>query len=444
MVAMVESCFVRLMQGFLRFLRYILVLISGIFLLGSSNLAPGVPIEQVRAYTRQIEFDFIGWTMNTLRLKLFETAVGASNYLPESERHQVVIEYLALIQQILNSEGELEQIYADPSMSDPRAESAQLRRELDGLYARRDQIGPIAEAILQEQIGIIVSEQGLSLGGQPAPPVLYHSTPLPLILVVSPRNIIRLDHSIALDPSVTLDKQVELEDQVDNALNLSSLVERIGGLGLYPTMVVQSSDLDWLSEVVSHEWIHNYLTLRPLGISYMNNPEMRVMNETTAAIAGKEIGRAVLERFYPELVPAPPPPSPPTPPSPPAQSGEASKPAEPLAFDFRKEMQITRRTVDQLLADGKIDEAEQYMDARRTVFWEHGYHWLRKLNQAYFAFNGAYADEPGGAAGATEDPVGTAVRALRARSASLADFLQRISWMTSFEQLKKEMEKSFP
>ena len=416
-------------------MRYILVSICAIFLLGSSNLAPDVPIEQVRAYTRQIEFDFIGWTLNTLRLKLFETAVGASNYLPESERHQLVIEYLGLIQQILHREGELEQIYADPGVTDPRAASAQLRQELAGLYARRDQIGPIAEAILQEQIGIIVSEQGLSVGGQPVPPILYHSTPLPLILVVSPRNVIRLDHSIALDPALTLDKQVELEDQVDHALNLSSLVEPIGGLGLYPTMVVQSSDLDWLSEVVSHEWIHNYLTLRPLGVSYMDNPEMRVINETTASIAGKEIGRAVLERFYPELVPAPPPPPAP------AQSGETSKPAEPPAeppaFDFRKEMQITRRTVDQMLSDGKIDEAEQYMDDRRMVFWEHGYRWLRKLNQAYFAFNGAYADEPGGAAGATEDPVGTAVRALRAQSASLADFLNRISWMTSFEQLKK-------
>jgi hypothetical protein len=425
---MVQSCLVRLFEGFLRLLRYILVLICAVYLMGSSNLAPGVPIEQVRAYTRQIEFDFIGWTLDTLRLKLFETAVGASNYLPENERHQVVVEYLALIEQILHREGQLEQIYADPGVSDPRSASTQLRKELAGLYARRDQIGPIAEAILQEQIGIIVGEKGLSLGGQPVPPILYHSTPLPLILVVSPRNIIRLDYSIALDPALTLDKQVELEDQVDHALNLSSLVEPIGGLGLYPTMVVQSSDLDWLSEVVSHEWVHNYLTLRPLGISYMDTPELRVMNETTASIAGKEIGRAVLERFYAELVPPPP-----TPP----QTGESTKPAEPPAFDFRKEMQITRRTVDQMLADGKIDEAEQYMDARRKVFWDHGYTWLRKLNQAYFAFNGAYADEPGGAAGVTEDPVGAAVRALRAHSASLADFLNRISWMTSFEQLKQ-------
>jgi len=428
---MVQSCLVRLVQGILRFIRYILVTICAIFLLGASNLAPGVPIEKVRAYTRQIEFDFIGWTLNTLRLKLFETAVGASNYLPESERHQLVIEYLGLIQRILGKEGDLEQIYSDPNVTDPRTATAQLRQELAGLYARRDQIGPIAEAILQEQIGIIVGEMGLTVGGQPVPPILYHSTPLPLILVVSPRNVIRLDYSIALDPALTLDKQVELEDQVDHALNLSSLVEPIGGLGLYPTMVVQSSDLDWLSEVVSHEWTHNYLTLRPLGVSYMDNAEMRVINETTASIAGKEIGRAVLERFYPELVPAPPAPTPP------AQPGEPAKPAEPPAFDFRKEMQVTRRAVDQMLKDGKIDEAEQYMDARRTVFWEHGYRWLRKLNQAYFAFNGAYADEPGGAAGATEDPVGAAVRALRAQSASLADFLNRISWMTSFDQLKK-------
>ena len=60
---MVQSCFVRLVQSFLRFFRYILVTICAIFLLGSSNLAPGVPIEKVRAYTRQIEFDFIGWTL---------------------------------------------------------------------------------------------------------------------------------------------------------------------------------------------------------------------------------------------------------------------------------------------------------------------------------------------------------------------------------------------
>jgi hypothetical protein len=106
-------------------------------------------------------------------------------------------------------------------------------------------------------------------------------------------------------------------------------------------------------------------------------------------------------------------------------------------FDFRAEMHTTRVTADALLAQGKIDEAEAYMEQRRQVFWNNGY-LIRKLNQAYFAFHGAYADVPGGAAG--EDPVGPAVRALRAESPSLAAFVNRISWMTSFQQLQEAIK----
>ena len=101
-------------------------------------------------------------------------------------------------------------------------------------------------------------------------------------------------------------------------------------------------------------------------------------------------------------------------------------------------MHETRVTTDALLAEGKIEEAEAYMEARRLVFLKNGY-LLRKINQAYFAFYGAYADSPGGAAG--EDPVGPAVRALREQSDSLADFVNTISWMTNFEQLQEAISQ---
>jgi hypothetical protein len=159
------------------------------------------------------------------------------------------------------------------------------------------------------------------------------------------------------------------------------------------------------------------------------------MNETTASIAGNEIGGLVIERFYPELLHA----------LDPRRNRKASPVSAPFdhpepggflrpPFDFRAEMRETRITTDALLAEGKIEEAEAYMESRRVVFLENGY-LIRKLNQAYFSFYGAYADTPGGAAG--EDPVGPAVRALRAQSKSLADFVNAISWMTNFEQLKK-------
>jgi hypothetical protein len=202
-------------------------------------------------------------------------------------------------------------------------------------------------------------------------------------------------------------------------------------------MVMQTTDINWLVEVVAHEWVHNYLTLRPLGVMYLESPELRIMNETAAAIAGKEIGREVVARFYPEYLP--PPPAPPEPVSEPvSEPGEepASPPAEPT-FDYQAEMHETRVNVDEMLAEGKIEEAETYMELRRRFLWDHGYH-IRKLNQAFFAFHGAYADQPGGAAG--EDPVGAAVRALRAQSSTLADFINRLAWMWSYDQLRQAVE----
>jgi hypothetical protein len=144
-----------------------------------------------------------------------------------------------------------------------------------------------------------------------------------------------------------------------------------------------------------------------------------------------------MERFYPELVFHP------------ERSRRVSLISAPFdhpepgdflrpPFDFRAEMHETRVTADALLAEGKIEEAEAYMESRRLVFLQNGY-LIRKLNQAYFSFYGAYADTPGGAAG--EDPVGPAVRALREQSKSLADFVNTISWMTDFQQLKDAVSR---
>jgi hypothetical protein len=196
-------------------------------------------------------------------------------------------------------------------------------------------------------------------------------------------------------------------------------------------MVMETTDLRWTLDTIAHEWTHNYLNIRPLGLNYSTTPELRTMNETTASIAGNEVGTYVLERHYPELIG-----------SAPGQETriawitglEKRQAQDPPAFDFRAEMHETRVTADELLAEGKIEEAEAYMEQRRQFFWDNGY-LLRKLNQAYFAFHGAYADVPGGAAG--QDPVGPAVRALRAQSDSLADFINTIAWMTSFEELQQ-------
>jgi len=391
-------------------------------------------VERVRAYTRQIEFDYTNWMMNALAVKLQQGASGIPNYMQRAAGKEAALEYLRLTQRILESEAVLNQVYADASVSDKETASQTVRADLSVLYARQTDVAPLAEAVLQEQVTQIAAELGLTALGQPIPAVLYHSSAVPSALIVSRRERIEQIANLSLQTDLTIDQEAELETRVDAALEVSSLIVPIGGVGVYPTMVMHSTSLPWLLETIAHEWTHNYLTLRPLGILYEATPELRTMNETTASIAGTEIGRLVLERFYPEMLTASRPDLgliafPQDHPDP----GDLPRPL----FDFRAQMHETRVNVDALLAEGKVEQAEAYMQDRQQEFLRHGY-LLRKINQAYFAFYGAYADVPGGAAG--EDPVGPAVRVLRARSESLADFINRISWMTSFEDLQEAVE----
>ncbi|MFU8772519.1 MAG: hypothetical protein ACNA8H_08885 [Anaerolineales bacterium] len=407
-------------------IRLTLTAIFILLLLGRSSLSPEDPVEQIRAYTRELEFDFVSWSLSAMWTKLSHSALSVDTYLPSPGRKDLVLDYLGLVNQIQSIEGQINAIFTDPSIADPQAATYEFRKELQSLHKQQDYLKPIAEAVIQNQITEVVAELGLGYGGQPIPPILYHSTPLPTALVVSPRETIEQKAMISLQPDLAVEQRVFLEDRVDTDLDVSSLVVNIGGIAVYPTMILQTTNMNYITEIVAHEWIHNYFTLRPLGLYYFSSPESRTINETAATIGGKEIGRLVMERYYPELLP-PPPPEPP----------EVDEPPLAPVFNFRAEMHTTRLVVDDLLAEGKVEEAEAYMEERRRFFWDHGYQ-IRKLNQAYFAFHGAYADHPEGPAG--DDPVGEAVRQFFKFSPSLTYFIERIAWITSLEQLQLALE----
>lgn len=421
--------FIRMVRG----LEVIFLLAAFSLLVNYSNPSLTNPIEKVRAYTRSIEFNYVTWMADAALLKIQAASIGLPHSLNREAQKKAVNEYMRVTQDILQKEYQLEQLYADPAIRDKESASMELRASLEESQSRRAELAPLAESILQDQVSQILAEQGFTAAGQPLPGVWYHSTALPMALIVSPRERIEQTANISINMDLSVDEQSQLESQVDQGLGTSSLVVHIGGVGVYPTMVMRSTDMPYLLSTIAHEWIHNYLTFRPLGVLYGETPELRTMNETTASIAGNEIGQLVLERFYPEFAT-----NSETRPGLISNPFENPGPADFLRprFDFRAQMHETRLQVDELLAQGKIDEAEAYMEARRQVFLQNGY-LLRKINQAYFAFFGAYADAPGGAAG--QDPVGPAVRALREQSDSLVDFVNTISWMTSFESLQAEV-----
>lgn len=417
------------MQRAERFFQVLIISLLIILFSGRSQVDPGNELERVRNYTRMIEFDYVTWTVDAVMGKTAQGALGASRYITSDSAKTVVLDYLKAVDRSQVLEWEIERIYSDPQITDPETEASEKLEQLHQVQAEKYQLGALAESVLQAQVSEVIASSEISFLGQPIPPLLYHVTELPLSLIVSPRGVIRQDANISLLPELDLNQVIRLEDDVEKGLDVSTMVTRIGGVGVYPTMVAQSTSLPWLMETVAHEWIHNYLTLQPLGIRYDASADLRTMNETTASIAGKEIGTSLLELYYPEFLP---------PPSAPVPTVE-TEPVEPIPplFDFNSEMRITRENADALLAEGKIEEAESYMEDRRKIFWEQGYQ-IRKLNQAYFAFHGAYADTPGGAAG--EDPVGAAVRELRAQSPNLAAFLKSMAGMRSFEDLQAALQ----
>ena len=416
-----------------------LALLLTVLLLGLSaeGLPPGSLDAQVDRLLVGEQFDFVSWELGTILGKLAHGLVAPQRYMDEPARHDFLLDYLRLVADIHRLEQEVERAYTDPEVEHPEAATVEARSLLAELRLAEDVSQSLAEAILEEHVASVLADEGFGGLGQEFPPVSAHFTPLPLLVVLSPRDHIESVYSLGLDHGLNAAQQEAIEARVEAAPGLpfevSSLVTGIGGLAAYPAMLLEVSSLNLVAEVTAHEWTHHYLTPRPLGWSYDATPDARTINETVASIVGKEIGRRVVARHYPELLP----------PEPQAVSEEPQEEVpspEPAAFDFRGEMRVSRIQVDELLADGRIEEAEAYMEERRQEFVANGYA-VRRLNQAYFAFHGAYADEPGAAG---EDPIGPAVQELRALSPDLRTFVARVAHVTTLaevEALRDEMEK---
>ena len=199
-----------MIQRILRGLEITILLIILAATTGYSNPSLTNPIEKVRAYTRSLEFDYIEWMANAAVIKLRAASVNLPQTLNREEQKMIVMEYFQTTQFILEKEYLLSQLYADPAIIDKDAATETIRADLAELYTRQEQIAPLAESILQDQVTQVLVENDLTVGGQPIPNLWYHSTPLPMALIVSPRERIEQTANISVDTDLTVDEQVRL------------------------------------------------------------------------------------------------------------------------------------------------------------------------------------------------------------------------------------------
>lgn len=308
-----------------------------------------------------------------------------------------------------------ERIAGDPASTDAAVSAA--RADLEQWRDERARIENSVEIILEGRLTATVKDLGLTrrVANEIVwPPVNIEFEGTPSVLVKSPRAEIRKDSQLLLDGDLPIERVQEIEQAAEHDGKTSALVVRIGGIAMYPAIIPPSDDYRFVLQDVAHEWMHHYLYFAPLGRRYYQSQELTTLNETVANISGNEIGDLMYERY----------------PLPSSAAAPAIAPApEAGDFDFTAEMRGLRREVESLLRERRVDEAERLMEERRQFFAENG-RYIRKLNQAYFAFHGSYADTPG-----SIDPIGGKLATLRERSESIADFVRTAQELTGVEAL---------
>jgi hypothetical protein len=326
------------------------------------------------------------------------------------ERVAQVQEFFNLGQQLRVLERRLQA----STTSGPTAEAQAARRETGRVQQRRIKLQADVEEAVESEISAVLAQEGLAFwAGLTFPPVDAVFAGSPHVLVLSPRHRIERQQTILLLPEITNEEKGRIEDTVLQKQNLSALVEGTGGVAVYPSVVSDSGTLRDALVAVAHEWLHHWFFLRPLGQNFWSNSDMITLNETAATLASKEIGHRALQAMTGQTG---------------NQEPAPSMADTPSAFDFNAEMRQTRLRVEELLAQGRIEEAEAYMEERRQFIVAHGYR-IRKINQAFFAFHGTYATSP-----ASISPIAGQLRQLRERSKSLGDFLKTVARFGSYQE----------
>lgn len=371
-------------------------------------------------------YDLVSWHLSNIFTKWTRRAFRFLpwNGLSDTEEADILTEYFALGEQVARLRIQIRQLStAGPDGPDASKLEA-LEEELETVRDIRRDFRPDAEETIESAISHVAGELDLRvLGKFVFPPVDFRLTEPPKIVVTSPRDRIERIDDALVDPHVTLNERGAIERGLLEDDNLAGIVLDIGGVATYPASVNDARGLRDTLQTAAHEWLHHHFFFKSLGQNMFDTAEMQTINETVANIAGDEIGDMAFEHLRAQLDGR-------------ALNAHGGNVAEAVdmrggeagGFDFNREMRRTRLRVDELLALGEIDEAEAYMERRRQLFVSNGY-LIRKLNQAFFAFNGTYAENS-----ASASPIGAQLRRLRELEPDLGAFIKTMADVGSYQE----------
>ena len=361
-------------------------------------------------------FSIVQWELRHLPLKwthlLWELYPG--NKPVDFERNSIVHEYLSTTLQLQKDQDNL----ADAATTTPLIDSASKNyidlknKEVVRLSRKREELRGRAEEAIEAAVSRAANNHGLGFTfGILLPPTDFRLGDPPHLLIISRRDKIVMSDSKLINPNLKWSERAEIENRAELYENTSALVDDLAGLGTYPAIVSDKDSLRQIMRTAAHEWLHNYWIMKPLGRNMWNSQNMQILNETAADLVGNELGDEAFTILGNDIENA--------------YKYDTFSSSNPHLYTILRE---TRINVEEMLKNGNIEEAEKYM---RKQLWNlklGGYN-IRKLNQAYFAFRGNYAEGP-----ASISPIGSDLRELRDYYSTLGEFIESVSKIGNFEQ----------
>ncbi|MDA1129211.1 MAG: hypothetical protein O2913_11020 [Chloroflexi bacterium] len=379
--------------------------IASLVLLGAANASDSPSVSDVAVAPHK--YSLFRWEVENFSDKWvnkFQDILPWNSEPSRAERVAQAQEFFDLGEQIRKLERELRS----------EGDAAAITRQIEEARSLRRDIQAEVEETIESEISAVLSQEGFSSRiGVIFPPVDVVYAGSPGVLVISPRDRIAQTSSTLLKPGISDPVREQLEDLIFQEDGVSALVVSTGGVATYPSVVSASGTLHNALVTTAHEWLHHWFFFQPLGQHFWDNADMTTLNETAASIGGEIIGDRAFTAMTGEVINREP----------------STTPPDPDRFDFNAEMRETRLTAEDLLAEGKIEEAESYMEERRQFLNANGY-FVRKINQAFFAFHGSYATGAG-----SVSPIGDQLEELNDGSGSLEEFLKTVGEFDLVEEL---------
>ena len=131
---------------FRKILRLELVVVAMLLLLTSSSAALWDPLEALRKYTRDVEFDFSAWTVQALMEKGISAALKVDKFLSVEQQNMLVDSYLQQVDIVNQLNTSLDEAVSVPEMANRDGKGSELESQATDEKKQLADLGTVMES----------------------------------------------------------------------------------------------------------------------------------------------------------------------------------------------------------------------------------------------------------------------------------------------------------